>query len=981
MKRNIVMKIGGLVTALGLTASMLSVFNMSSSATISSGKYLGAYNDLSSYTNRKEKGLSEDKGTYNGTLYFGKGKYGYNLYVDKDLTKEYTEQEGEWRVEGNKLILNGFSVNGENGVGLEIRKNALICTEENSENYIAGSTAIKVCDDEEEKNLYCETEDKTSIEFDGDGELYLYGQSFGVTADEVEVNGGGVEVFAVNVAEEEQTATTAAAVSAEKVTLNGGIFCTRAVASACIGIDADDFIEINGGEHDVEVKATDSYTNNWTYYSSKKDGFDYLSTGVETNRFILNDGTLFVECRDNNTDKSMYEGIAITKSSDNVESKNSGLIVNGGELGLYYRSSINKKCLDARLINRRQNVNGFDVKPTTINGGYVCFKFEHDALYSQDGNANNNAFYNDAPVFNGGVTFFHTEWKYGNRLCGNCAEPKLGFGMKAFDGYAYSGSNYESKEAPYNKETGNYVYKNTNEFSYSTTIKRDSNSTFPIITNQSSYSNRYVTNNEIKLFVDTKYDGEAHLTYKWEKDGKIITDENKSTLTMTANEDAVGTYKCYVTDADCHVFESDVMKVAVDQPLKIAKRSGSGTFNKNDDVKLSVTPKGGTGIYTYQWSKYQNGKFVSELGATETGEYTMKFDGEAQVIRCTITDGWNRKTKADFTINPQQQVVNNAPAELTISSTESQSLNSGDNTSIAVTAQGGVAPYTYNWTKNGYAVEGGNTDKLSFVATDATGGTYKCTVTDANGKTVASNEIKVDVIKNLSVSSQSGNVECDKGSETTLHVQATGGRAPYTYQWTKNGVAVEGATEKELSIVVDDNTVGTYKCDIRDFCGRTASSSNISVSKKAQPAKPVAELRRLVGNNSNAIGQQITVKNGGETEVDLSKVEARYYFSSDSVDGAYYHTALVNGIGMNYNNIKGEVVKMANPTDTADSYVKITYLTDGKLVSANDYVQTIFFIMSPTADTTFNPTNDYSYINNDIAVFYDGKLVSGSKPQ
>lgn len=67
-------------------------------------------------------------------------------------------------------------------------------------------------------------------------------------------------------------------------------------------------------------------------------------------------------------------------------------------------------------------------------------------------------------------------------------------------------------------------------------------------------------------------------------------------------------------------------------------------------------------------------------------------------------------------------------------------------------------------------------------------------------------------------------------SALTLTVKATGGLAPYTYQWYKNNNAIAGATAatytKATTVASADS--GTYKVVVHDVYGNIISSSTVA---------------------------------------------------------------------------------------------------------------------------------------------------------
>ncbi|MDX2001634.1 MAG: PKD domain-containing protein [Chitinophagales bacterium] len=148
-------------------------------------------------------------------------------------------------------------------------------------------------------------------------------------------------------------------------------------------------------------------------------------------------------------------------------------------------------------------------------------------------------------------------------------------------------------------------------------------------------------------------------------------------------------------------------------------------------------------------------------------------------------------------------VVRNNPTG-TVSVTNVTCFN-GTNGSINLTATGGTAPYTYRWS-NSQTTE--DISGLSF-------GSYTVTITDANGCTgTATGNISQPTAITIAVSSNDATCNNANGSATA---SATGGSAPYTFNWS-NGLS--GATTSGLA-------PGVYTVTLTDAqgCIRTASTT------------------------------------------------------------------------------------------------------------------------------------------------------------
>jgi hypothetical protein len=125
--------------------------------------------------------------------------------------------------------------------------------------------------------------------------------------------------------------------------------------------------------------------------------------------------------------------------------------------------------------------------------------------------------------------------------------------------------------------------------------------------------------------------------------------------------------------------------------------------------------------------------------------------------------------------------------------------------SIDINMEEGVAPFTYEWSKDNVAGFS-NEEDLTGIGP----GIYKLTVTDVNGS--IDNSISVTITEPdvlLTASSTGTNVNCFGGSNGTASVTASGGNEPYTYLWNT------GSTASSISNL----TAGTYSVTTTDANG------------------------------------------------------------------------------------------------------------------------------------------------------------------
>jgi hypothetical protein len=204
----------------------------------------------------------------------------------------------------------------------------------------------------------------------------------------------------------------------------------------------------------------------------------------------------------------------------------------------------------------------------------------------------------------------------------------------------------------------------------------------------------------------------------------------------------------------------------------------------------------------------QNGGYViSNLCA---GQYSLNFMGGGFASTTPFTIGTN---------------VPNPCAGFSIfcGSTPTSAANVCDG-SVNVTAVGGTAPYTYQWTNTGGMV---TTNTLSNLCI----GSYSVMVVDANGCSgTASATVMVDSNAINPCFGFNGNITSTDATMATACdgsavLSITGGTSPYYYQWS-NGSSTQNATNLcfgTYTVTVFDNN----QCTFTSSCTIGSASTNI----------------------------------------------------------------------------------------------------------------------------------------------------------
>jgi DNA/RNA endonuclease G (NUC1) len=243
----------------------------------------------------------------------------------------------------------------------------------------------------------------------------------------------------------------------------------------------------------------------------------------------------------------------------------------------------------------------------------------------------------------------------------------------------------------------------------------------------------------------------------------------------------------------------------------------------------------------------------------------------------------------------------------------SQSAPLGGSASFTVAATG-TGALSYQWFKDGELVPGATGTSLSLTGvTLADVGSYDVVVTNATGSTVSrAADLTISGLP-PGISSAPASQVVNAGSSLTLSVVATGS-APFSYQWSKDGSDIVGATSPSLILSdVQLADAGSYTVTVSNTNGSlTSSPAVLTVTEIApvitvQPASKTGALTGSVSLTVTATGTKpmsYQWRKGGAALSD----DARY---SGSASAQLSISGLVAGDAGNYDvvvsNVKGSV--------------------------------------------------------------------------
>ena len=279
--------------------------------------------------------------------------------------------------------------------------------------------------------------------------------------------------------------------------------------------------------------------------------------------------------------------------------------------------------------------------------------------------------------------------------------------------------------------------------------------------------------------------GTAPFTYSW-SNGPTTQDINNLTG---------GTYTVTVNDAaGC----SNNATYTIANPSAInAGNSSSTPASCSSNGTAAVIPSGGTGSYSYLWNDPQSQTTQTAVNLA-SGDHTV-----------VITDANGCQKNKSITV-ASAGGVNTVSAGL-----QDVTCNGANNGMAAVSAFGGVGPYSYIW--NDFA------SQTTATASNLAAGTYGVQVTDANGCT-STRSFTVAQPAVLVAGLTSTAAQCFSTGTGAIQASITGGTEPYAFNWNGAGF---GVTLNPTTVAA-----GVYTFNVTDNNG-CITTQNISVTEPA----------------------------------------------------------------------------------------------------------------------------------------------------
>jgi hypothetical protein len=213
-----------------------------------------------------------------------------------------------------------------------------------------------------------------------------------------------------------------------------------------------------------------------------------------------------------------------------------------------------------------------------------------------------------------------------------------------------------------------------------------------------------------------------------------------------------------------------------------------------------------------------------------------------------------------------------------------QTVSVGGTITLSGSASGTPAP-TYQWERNGVAIAGATSATLTINnAQTSDAGSYRLVATNTGGVATSST---VAVAVNVpsggapTIARQPVGLTVSNNSTAVFTVQASGTTSP-TYQWSRNGAAIAGATSATLVIsAATTANAGNYTVTVGNGAGASVTSSaaslaistdsnfgrliNLSISTSVTTADPFFTVGTVVGGAGTTGSKALLIRAVGPT--------------------------------------------------------------------------------------------------------------------
>lgn len=357
--------------------------------------------------------------------------------------------------------------------------------------------------------------------------------------------------------------------------------------------------------------------------------------------------------------------------------------------------------------------------------------------------------------------------------------------------------------------------------------------------------------------------------------GSVVQTQTFNTGNVSFKRLSAGNYTLRVQDSNGCVAKTSsgeelIHQVVLTEPneaISITEKSKTSPLAyQSSDGAIQIAVSGGTPStsgYTVRFVRKSDGqvftptdshsdgsKYIYTLRNIPRGEYTAI----AEDVRFALLGNEDKQDPCGC--HAQLAITLSAPPLLTVDVEETHFISCHGDSDGELTAHGkggkpiisAQLPYTYTW----YKISGSTKEQLPLqidsVAHNLSTGQYQVKITDSNGISVESAVFELKQPDLLSLSFTTRPPSCSGGAGL-ISTTVTGGTAPYTYEWNK-----EGATEANFTI----NEAGSFFVRVVDSRGCSITGNVEVTTPEAISIKPTITNPTCYGADNGAISLELS---------------------------------------------------------------------------------------------------------------------------
>lgn len=357
--------------------------------------------------------------------------------------------------------------------------------------------------------------------------------------------------------------------------------------------------------------------------------------------------------------------------------------------------------------------------------------------------------------------------------------------------------------------------------------------------------------------------------------GSVVQTQTFNTGNVSFKRLSAGNYTLRVQDSNGCVAKTSsgeelIHQVILTEPneaVSITEKSKTSPLAyQSSDGAVQIAVSGGTPSasgYTVHFVRKSDGQVFTPTDSHSDGSqyiYTLRniprgeYTAIAEDMRFALLGNEDKQDPCGC--HAQLAITLSAPPLLNVDVEETHFISCHGDSDGELTAHGkggkpiisAQLPYTYTW----YKISGSTKEQLPLqidsVAHNLSTGQYQVKITDSNGISVESAVFELKQPDLLSLSFTTRPPSCSGGAGL-ISTTVTGGTAPYTYEWNK-----EGATEANLTI----NEAGSFFVRVVDSRGCSITGNVEVTTPEAISIKPTITNPTCYGADNGAISLELS---------------------------------------------------------------------------------------------------------------------------